>query len=71
MFKAKRCKGVYSNQKLPSASSWTYLTEKKKSDMLYHYTDKSVKDHLTDLAASILDKMFRTPTTKRLKINIF
>ena len=59
------------DQQLPRASWWTYLTKRGKSEMLYHYTDIQVKDHLTDLVAAILDKIFRTPTTKRLKINIF
>ena len=57
MFEAKRCKSLYSNRQLPSASPWTYLTKIEKSDMLYHDTDKSVKDHLTHLVTSILDKI--------------
>ena len=71
MFKPKRCKSVHSDQRLPSASSWTYLTKREKSDMFYHYTDVPVKDHLTEFVASILDKIFRTQTRKRLKMSIY
>ena len=70
MFKPWRCKSFFSNQQLPSASSWTYLTEKKKSNRLSWYPDIPVKDLFTDLIASILDKIFKTPTTKRLKMKI-
>ena len=71
MVNPKICKSVHSDQRLPSASSWTYLTNREKSDMFYHYTNTPVKDHLTDLVASILDKIFRTQTTKRLKMSIY
>ena len=64
------CKGLFSDPQLASASAWTYLTKREKSDILYHYTIIPVKDHLAGLEASILDKIFRTSTTKRLrKIN--
>ena len=58
---------MFFDQKLPSASSWTYLTKREKADNLSHYTDILVKDHLTGLVASTLGKIFRTSTTKRLK----
>ena len=61
---------IYKFLQSASANSWTYLTNKEKSDMFYHYTDILVKDHLADLVASILDKIFRTPLTKLLKMNI-
>lgn len=66
----KEMQSVYSNQQVPSASSWTYLTKREKSDTFYHYTDIPVKDHLS-FVTSILNKIFRMPTTKRLKISIF
>ena len=58
---------MFSDQQLSSASLWTYLTKREKADRLYHYTNIPVKDYLTGLVASILGKIFRTSTTKRLK----
>ena len=43
----------------------------EKTDLLYHNTGIPVNNHLKHLVASIFDKIFKTSTTKRLKINIF
>ena len=58
---------MFSDPQLASASAWTYLTKREKSDILYHYTIILVKDHLAGLEASILDKLLRTSTTKWLR----
>ena len=67
MFKPESFKSLFSDQELPSASSWIYLTKRerkeKKSAVLYHFTDIPVKVHSKDLVASILEKYFRTPST--------
>ena len=67
MFKPESCKSFFSDQELPSASSWIYLTKRERKEMksavLYHFTDTLVKVHSKDLVASILEKIFRTPTT--------
>ena len=67
MFKPEGCKSFFSDQELPSASSWIYLTKRERKEMksavLYHFTDIPVKVHSKDLVASILEKYFRTPTT--------
>ena len=63
MFKPKSCKSFFSDQELPSAISWIYLTKRerkeKKSAVLYHFTDIPVKVHSKDLVASILEKNFQ------------
>ena len=58
MFKPESFKSLFSDQELPSASSWIYLTKREKSDVLYHFTDIPVKVHSTDLVASIFQKKF-------------
>ena len=58
MFKPESCKSLFSDQELPIASSWIYLTKREKSDVLYHFTDIPVKVPSTDLVASIFQKNF-------------
>ena len=45
MFKPESFKSLFSDQELPSASSWIYLTKREKSDVLFHFTDIPVKVH--------------------------
>ena len=60
MFKPESCQSFFSDQELPSASSWIYLTKRERKEMksavLYHFTDTPVKVHSTHLVASILEK---------------
>ena len=62
MFKPESCKSFFSDQELPSASSWIYLIKRERKEMksavLYHFTDTPVKVHSKDLVASILEKKF-------------
>lgn len=62
MFKPESCQSFFSDQELPSASSWIYLTKRERKEMksavLYHFTDTPVKVHSTHLVASILEKKF-------------